>query len=300
MSKDLSRTLQRTLTHLRPASRKGGQFGAPVPSHFGPQPAFVHVKDRIPYWNIAPMDKVVLVKGPKSIKRVQGTVHRVEREANRVWLRENEFAVSFDCISFMKTHLMINLCIAQIKKRQQAQYPGEALTASYSGGDAQATYYQPRAYHVSNLRLQVTDGGKTYTATRLRRSKVTWDRRNGRFHWHRYGLVPELVGTEIEGAQGGTHTGWVKIPWPKIEVEKTAKGENDVGAEESLKSTWVPTVDTLTQGIDELKLSDKEFGLGKQSRAHKTKRYNERKALGKGTEQELQVSSLGQAITLDK
>ncbi|KDE07878.1 hypothetical protein MVLG_01971 [Microbotryum lychnidis-dioicae p1A1 Lamole] len=279
MSKDLSRTFQRTLTHLRPSSRKGGQFGAPIPSHFGPRPHFVQVKDRIPYWNIAPMDKVVLVKGDKSIKGVQGTVQRVEREANRVWLRENDFA---------------------IKKRQQAQYPGEALNASYSGGDAQATYYQPRAYHVSNLRLQVTDAGKTYTATRLRRSKVTWDRVKGRFHWHRYGLVPDLVGTEIEGAQGQTHTGWVKIPWPKIEEEKTAKGENDVGAEESSKSTWVPTVETLAQGIDELKLSDKEFGIGKQSRAHKTKRYNERKALGKGTVQELQVSSLGQAIALDK
>lgn len=67
----------------------------PIPSHFRPAAPFVQVKDRIPYWNIAPNDRVVVIKGGKDVKGKTGVVDRVERESNRVYLKESDFAVRF-------------------------------------------------------------------------------------------------------------------------------------------------------------------------------------------------------------
>lgn len=65
----------------------------PIPSHFRPAAPFVQVKDRIPYWNIAPQDKVVLVRGSKDVKGLAGVVERVERESNRVFITGPQFQV---------------------------------------------------------------------------------------------------------------------------------------------------------------------------------------------------------------
>lgn len=102
--------------------------------------------------------------------------------------------------------------LVQVKKRMPSEYPGQALE---SGGNDQPIY-APRAYHVANFRLRVHVQGKTYTATRVKRSAVTWDRAQKRFSWHRYGLVTELA-TE-------TTKGWVKIAWPKEEVPTSSPG----------------------------------------------------------------------------
>lgn len=80
--------------HLKPPPTKGGKFAMPIPSHFRPAAPFVQVKDRVPYWNIAPNDRVVVIKGGKEVKGKTGVVDRVERESNRVWLKESDFSVS--------------------------------------------------------------------------------------------------------------------------------------------------------------------------------------------------------------
>lgn len=74
-------------------------MGMPIPSHFRPQPKFVQVKDRVPYWHFAPGDRVKLVKGDERVKGKVGVIERVERETNRVYLAEPEFAVRFSLIT---------------------------------------------------------------------------------------------------------------------------------------------------------------------------------------------------------
>lgn len=92
--RDLSKTLQRALTHLNPPPVKGGKFAMPIPSHFRPAPKFVQVKDRVPFWNIAPNDKVMVVKGSEDVRGQVGTVEAVDRVTNRVFLKEPIFKVS--------------------------------------------------------------------------------------------------------------------------------------------------------------------------------------------------------------
>lgn len=98
---DAGRSLQRCLSHLKGAGRKkGGQHGSPIPTHFRPSRVFVQLKDRIPYWNIAPDDKVVLIRGNDELKGMHGTVERVDRETNKVYLKENLFNVSSPFLFF--------------------------------------------------------------------------------------------------------------------------------------------------------------------------------------------------------
>lgn len=92
--RDLGKSLQRTLTHLRPPPVKGGKFAMPIPTHFRPGMRFVQVKDRIPFWHIAPSDQVIVIKGGADVKGKTGTVERVDRETNRVWLKQSDFQVS--------------------------------------------------------------------------------------------------------------------------------------------------------------------------------------------------------------
>lgn len=77
----------------------------PIPSHFASKGRFVQVKDRIPFWSIAPNDKVIMVRGDTDLKGKEGIVSRVDRMSNKVFLSESDFAVStslypFRCSSF--------------------------------------------------------------------------------------------------------------------------------------------------------------------------------------------------------
>lgn len=92
--RDLTRSLQRTLEHLNAPRRAGGQHASTMPTHFRSTPAFVQQKDRIAYWHIAPGDRVTVIKGGEQVKGRQGVVDYVERESNRVYLKESEFRVS--------------------------------------------------------------------------------------------------------------------------------------------------------------------------------------------------------------
>ncbi|GAA6052259.1 hypothetical protein JCM3770_007405 [Rhodotorula araucariae] len=272
MPRDLARALQRTLVHLKPPPVKGGKFQLPLPTHFRPKPAFVQVKDRIPFWHIAPGDRVKLVKGSADVKGKVGIVSRVERDTNRVYISEAEFAA---------------------KKRQFGEYPGQQLEPDFANtGDAGGTYTVPRPFHVSNVRLQVRDGDHEYTATRVRKTKVTWDRRYRRFAWKRYVLVPEL------GANG--ESGWRELPWPKEDIPTTVPSANDMTSTSALP-TWIPDLSALSLAPSradlprspikpislpagappELQVSQLDLGGSFWSRANQTKRFNERKAAEK-------------------
>lgn len=97
MTRDPTKSLQRSLAHLRPPPVRGGKFAMPIPSHFAPKARFVQVKDRIPYWNIAPSDKVIMVRGSKELKGREATVQKVDREGNRIYLTESDFSVRCLC-----------------------------------------------------------------------------------------------------------------------------------------------------------------------------------------------------------
>lgn len=107
------------------------------------------------------------------------------------------------------------MCV-QVKKRIPSEYPGEALSPEHA--DNPAPIYAPRTFHVNNVRLRVQVGSETYTAKRVRRTKVSWDRNYNRFSWKRYGLVPEL--------STDTDKGWVPIPWPTEAVSSSPKGRS--------------------------------------------------------------------------
>lgn len=160
----------------------------------------------------------------------------------------------------------------QVKKRQPSQYPGEALSPSSTSGDAASVYHTPRPFHIANLRLEVESEGERYVATRLRRTAVSWDRQQKRFHWKRFGLVPALAAKE--GSGGGESKGWVNIPWPQEEVVAPTDGgeasrsrrslpgflavsdplfsllpnagELDAPATISLSTTWSPSLASLS------------------------------------------------------
>ncbi|GAA5869940.1 hypothetical protein JCM1840_007677 [Sporobolomyces johnsonii] len=269
MSRDVSRSLQRTLEHLKPPPTKGGKFGAPIPSHFRGTPTYVQVKDRIPYWHIAPGDRVKVIKGDDLYKGKVGVVDRVNRETNRVFLKEPEFAR---------------------KKRQYNEYPGQQLEPNWPGGDAHGTFLAPRPFHVSNLRLQVRDGADEYTATRVRKTKVVWSRSERRPVWKRYALVPEL------GAEGVDDKGWREVPWPTEDEPVTTPGPRDTTATAALRATFLPDLSALSldptplrhcsglKPIDipahaapELAISQLDLGGLWNSRAKRTERWNEAK-----------------------
>ncbi|GEM08514.1 translation protein SH3-like domain protein [Rhodotorula toruloides] len=151
---DAGRMLQRNLGHLRPPPL-GGKWHNRIPTYFRPRPKFVQVKDRIPFWYIAPGDKVQLVKGSKELKRITAVVDKVDRMTNRVWLKGTEFAR---------------------KKRQPAEFKGQTLDPSYNAPEG-GVYQIPRSFHVSNLRLVYTHKNEEFVATRVKQTKVTWNRR---------------------------------------------------------------------------------------------------------------------------
>ncbi|GAA6014760.1 hypothetical protein JCM10207_006931 [Rhodosporidiobolus poonsookiae] len=273
--RDLARSLQRSLTHLKPPPHRGGKFAVnAIPTHFRSNPPFVQLKDRIPFWNVAPGDRVKLVRGSEDVKGKVGIVDRVDRETNRVFLKEPEFSV---------------------KKRQFAEYPGQQLEPDFAGGDAAGTYLSPRSFHISNVRLQVRDGEHEYTATRVRKSKVTWDRRLRRFAWKRYALIPDLAG------QTENDAGWRELPWPKEDVAVTAPGPLDATADLTTRTTFLPDLSSLTLSSSafrtsrnpaaplsvpasapaELHVGQLDLGGAYWSRANQTARFNAKKGLEK-------------------
>ncbi|KAM0746173.1 hypothetical protein T439DRAFT_329916 [Meredithblackwellia eburnea MCA 4105] len=246
--KDLARSLQRTLTHLEPPPRKGGKFGMPIPTHFRPNPKFVPVKDRIPFWHIAPNDSVVVVKGDDRVRGATGTVEKVDRETNRVWLKQSDF---------------------QFKKRIASQYPGEVLSPDFK--DPNAFSLAARPFHISNVRLQARKGAELYTVSRMRRTAPTWDRNNNRFHWKRFGLVRQL-------ATGEGETGWVEIPFPREEgPAKVTAGPLDATGEDTFALSWTPSTPSSSSLPPELDISRLDLSGGPHSRAARTKRFNEKK-----------------------
>jgi hypothetical protein len=60
-------------------------------------PAYVRPRDLVPAWNIAPGDPVLVLAGGSEIARRVGTVAKVERTANRLYLRERQFMVRYAC-----------------------------------------------------------------------------------------------------------------------------------------------------------------------------------------------------------
>lgn len=91
--KDLSRSLQSSLDHLKEPVRRGGKFGTRMPSYFQSKPAWVHPRDRIPFWHVAPGDSVAVIRGEEGVRDKFGTVERVDRERNLVFLKEDIFRV---------------------------------------------------------------------------------------------------------------------------------------------------------------------------------------------------------------
>ena len=81
------RFIQRTFDHLLVRSPKRSSQG--VPTRVQTKPQFVHVRDRIPLWNISRGDRVRVISGSRKGKI--GTVDYVDRERNRVFLNELEF-----------------------------------------------------------------------------------------------------------------------------------------------------------------------------------------------------------------
>lgn len=82
--------LQRSFEHLLQGGRKYDK-AARLPARLQRAPPFVHVKDRIPLWNISHGDRVMVNSGSK--KGSIGTVDYVDRPNNRVYLDETEFRV---------------------------------------------------------------------------------------------------------------------------------------------------------------------------------------------------------------
>lgn len=66
--------------------------------------------------------------------------------------------------------------------------------------------FLPRSFHVANVRLQYgglsSQNGEGKTVKRITRGPITWDRRQNKWHWTRYGLV--------DGEND-----WVELDWPK-------------------------------------------------------------------------------------
>lgn len=94
----LGRAAQRSFEHLIETGKK--QDRRLVPRRVQHKPAWVNPKDRIAIWNIGPGDRAQVIAGSKKGKI--GTVDWVDRTMNRVYFRENDFAVSLAKHSYPK------------------------------------------------------------------------------------------------------------------------------------------------------------------------------------------------------
>lgn len=83
----LGKLPQTSFDHMLRRSRPQGNR----PNRFEHTPKYVQPKDRIALWNICPNDRVRVITG--RFKGKVGTVQYVNREYNRVYLREAEFKV---------------------------------------------------------------------------------------------------------------------------------------------------------------------------------------------------------------
>ncbi|BGO90617.1 hypothetical protein NBRC10512_000181 [Rhodotorula toruloides] len=270
MVADAGRFLQRNLAHLRPPPLAGKKHNK-IPTYFRPKPKFVQLKDRIPFWYIAPGDKVQVIKGDRELKNVTGVVDKVDRLTNRVMLKGTEFAR---------------------KKRQPTEYKGQALDPNYNPPEG-GIYYIPRSFHVSNLRLVYTHKNEEYLATRIRQTKVTWNRRLRRFSWRRYVLVPALA-TNHGAAQ------WRRLVWPVEDKPKYGGNKNPAVVceqKEAMRNNFMPDLSKLslvprpeeisrdpskypklpTDAPPEVKVGILDVGGAYWSRANRMKRFRLRK-----------------------
>lgn len=103
-----TRTILRSLRHLRPPTH-GSKFAQKnVPSQALHRPKFVRPKDRVAYWNIVPGDIVRLRQGRVGERegleaegsrrlRGEGIVTSIDREKNWLWLRDIDVSSRAAC-----------------------------------------------------------------------------------------------------------------------------------------------------------------------------------------------------------
>lgn len=235
----------KTIRHLRhmlpPAGSSAigeGKFArARVPRHGGNGlPAYVQPKDRIPYWNIAPGDEVIVKRGSFTDKDGEkkpyaGIVSAVDRERNRLWLR------AADGASIEQTAQIPTAFRHTVPRLVDPDNPSKGYTSNIT--------LFPRSVHYSNVSLKLPadlqlppdvtlDLKKGVYASRLTRSGVTYDRKRGTFFWKRYAIVPTVD-------QGTVR---VHVPWKKTEGSQRVRRNNASVNHVVDRETWVPWLPT--------------------------------------------------------
>ncbi|KAN0062367.1 hypothetical protein ACQY0O_005249 [Thecaphora frezii] len=217
----------RSLKHLNPP-KPGSKFAIKAPSHAAHRPKFVHVKDRIPFWNIVPGDHVRLRAGCVGQKeglddesgakvRGEGIVESIDREKNWVWLRDVD-----------ENNRLAPKAIRHI-------VPRYIDPTDPSKGFGPNVTEVPRPVHYSNLMLKVP--GSDQYAVRLTRSSPIYDRRRGMYTWKRYATIKL---SEKQQKETGQTFEKVEVPWPKLPGKRRQRGElhSDKLAVET--ETWAP------------------------------------------------------------
>ncbi|EPQ25807.1 uncharacterized protein PFL1_06674 [Pseudozyma flocculosa PF-1] len=222
-----TRGVMRSLKHLQPPT-KGSKFAVRAPTHAAHRAKFVHVKDRVPYWNIVPGDHVRLRSGRVGQKqgldsdeepkiRGEGIVLSIDREKNWVWLRDVDEQNQLSPKSLR--HVVPRLVD-----------PGDP-----SKGYGPNVSEIPRPVHYSNLMLKIP-GSEQY-AVRLSRSQVKYDKRKGMFKWKRFATIRN---SEDEIAKTGKTFEKVEVPWPKLPGRKRTLDSYHSASFEVENETWAP------------------------------------------------------------
>ncbi|KAK0556174.1 hypothetical protein OC844_005931 [Tilletia horrida] len=222
-SKAVLRSLRHMLPSHLPTSMTKHQRRR-IPTQMRHVPKFVHLKDRIPYWNIVPGDEVkvrsgksVLLNDPSKMGagraakvRGQGIVQTIDRSRNWVWLRDPD----------EQTRL------APMAVRHVV--PRLVDPADPSKGYSDTTNRIARPVHYSNLMLKVP--GTELYASRITRSNVRYDRTRGMFAWKRYGVVKKEDGA-VER---------IEIPWPKMPGKKKEMTPSSASAAVVNAQSFIP------------------------------------------------------------
>lgn len=97
--------LQRNFQHMDPnfPNMKGSKL---IPSELERAPKYLRPKDRVKQFNITVGDSVLVTKGDKQIRRRIGTVDRMDRTRNLVFLKEPEF-----CVGHPHTRSFLFFCL---------------------------------------------------------------------------------------------------------------------------------------------------------------------------------------------
>ncbi|CAD6899679.1 unnamed protein product [Tilletia controversa] len=222
-SKAVLRSLRHMLPSHLPSSYTKHQRRM-VPTHMRHVPAFVHITNRIKYWNIVPGDEVKVRAGKSVISndqskigagraakvRGQGTVQTIDRTRNWVWLRDPDDNTRLAPTSIRHT----------VPRLVDPTDPSKGYTGT--------TTRIPRPLHYSNLMLKVP--GTDLFASRVVRSSVRYDRTRAMFSWKRYGIVKKEDGA-VER---------VEIPWPKLPSRKKELNETSAPAAVVNAQSFIP------------------------------------------------------------